>query len=57
MNLLRFFAATTMINHCCHYLNDGLLFGGKAVTYRCFHNSYVLSYAVLHVNGLVFKTY
>lgn len=55
MNLLRILAVTTTINQCCHYLNDGLLFGGKAVIYRCFHNSYVPTYTVLHVNGLVFK--
>lgn len=55
MNLLKIIAVTTMTNHCGHYLNDGLLFGGKAVIYRSFHNSYVPSYAVLHVNGLVFK--
>lgn len=57
MSLLRIIAVTTKINHCCHYLNDGLLSGGKAVIYRCFHNLYVLCYAVLHVGGLVFKLY
>lgn len=57
MSLLNIIAVTTKINHCCPYFNDGLLFGGKAIIYRCFHNSCVLSYAVLHVDGLFLKLY